>query len=253
MRRLELTYATKIQRLLKEQVSSLISKAEEVGFSAAIGSAPMFNDRFIDLLMDMYKKAGLRFAIQTNRYLSKEERKDVFFNAEVLQMIVNILGNQALSLVTRMDDTTKQELLRIIQEGELEQRTFREIAVAMEASWIVQYPRALTIARTEIGRAANIGSMTAAEKQRFQTVKVWVSGQDRLTRTFGKKDEYDHWAMDGQRREFLEPFEQTGSKGITAVAQQPGDPGAPGAFTINCRCVVVFEAKRDANGRLVRK
>ena len=168
-------------------------------------------------------------------------------------MIVNILGQQALSLVTRMDDTTKQELLNIIQQGELEQRTFREIAIAMTESWIVQYPRALTIARTEIGRAANIGSMTAAEKQRFQTVKVWVSGQDRLTRTFGRKDEFDHWIMDGQRRDFLQPFEQTGTKGITAVAQQPGDPLAPAAFTINCRCVVVFEAKRDANGRLVRK
>jgi hypothetical protein len=254
MRRLELNYAAKIQALLKEQVSSLILKAEQVGFNAAIGSAPLFNDRFTALLMDMYKKAGLQFAIQTNRYLAKEERKDVFFNAEVLQMIVNILGNQALSLVTRMDDTTKQVLLDIIQQGELEQRSFREIALAMEASWIVQYPRALTIARTEIGRAANIGSMTAAEKQRFQTVKVWVSGQDRLTRTYGKKDEYDHWILDGQRREFLEPFEQAGrTNGITAVAQQPGDPLAPAAFTINCRCVVVFEAKRDANGRLVRK
>jgi hypothetical protein len=56
MRRLELTYASKIQALLKEQVSSLILNAEEVGFNAAIGSAPLFNDRRLPL---RWRRRGL--------------------------------------------------------------------------------------------------------------------------------------------------------------------------------------------------
>jgi hypothetical protein len=33
----------------------------------------------------------------------------------------------------------------------------------------------------------------------------------------------------------------------------PGDPDAPGKDTINCRCTHGYEAKRDANGRLIPK
>ena len=253
MRRYELSYAPRILRILKQQVDTMVKRAEEVGFRRAYAEMEMFDEPLNALVMDIYRTVGLRFAVQVNRYLTKEERKDVFFNADVIQRIVNILGFHALNLVTRMSETSKAEILRIIVEGEQNQSSYREIALAITESYIVQYPRALTIARTEVARAANIGSMQAAEKQGFLVEKVWVAGNDRLTRRFSKKDEFDHWQMDGQRRDFDQPFEQTGLEGITAVAQQPGDPGAPAAFTINCRCVVVFEGKRDSSGRLVRK
>ena len=253
MRRFELSYAPRILRILKQQVDEMVGRAAEVGFRQAYAEMDMFDQPLTELIMDIYKKVGLRFAVQVNRYLAKEERKDVFFNADVIQRIVNILGFHALNLVTRMSETSKAEILRIIVEGEQNQSSYREIALAITESYIVQYPRALTIARTEVARAANQGSMEAANKQGFELKKIWVAGNDRLTRRFSKKDDYDHWLMDGQERDMDQPFEQVGLNNVTAVAKQPGDPEAPAAFTINCRCVVVFEGKRDESGRLVRK
>jgi hypothetical protein len=253
MRRHELAYAPKIQQVIKRAVDKMVREAETVGFQRAFANMDLFDEELTALLMDIYRKVGLAFAIQTNRLLAKEERKDIFFNADVIQRIVNILGVQALNLVTRMSETTKQEILKIIQEGEENQSSYREIALAIEQSFVLGYPRSLTIARTEVARAANIGAMQAAEKQNFFVEKVWVAGNDRLTRRFSKEDNYDHWQMDGQRRDLDQPFEQTGMNGVTAVAMQPGDPAAPASYTINCRCVVVFEGKRDERGRLVRK
>jgi hypothetical protein len=253
MRKHEVNYAKKIQALIKRQVDALVKEADSIGFQAAWSKMPMFNDEFIKLIMDLYKKVGLQFAINVNRSLQIQERKDVFFNADIIQRIVNILGRHALDLVTRMDDTTKQELLKIITQGEEQQLSYREIALNIESSNIVQYSRALTIARTEVGRASNVGAMEAAAKSRTVLTKEWVAGNDKLTRRFSKKDEFDHWAMDGQVREMDANFEQTGLKGITAVAAQPGDPNAPASFTINCRCVVAFTPKRDERGRLVKR
>jgi len=252
-RKLELAYAPKVQRLIKRQVDAMIADAETVGYQRAWSRMPMFNEEFTALLMDLYKKTGLQFAIQVNRMLKAEERKDIFFNADIIQRIVNILGRHALDLVTRMDDTTKQQLLNIIVAGEENQLSYREIALEIERSWIVQYARALTITRTEVGRAANVGSVEAASKSIYQMQKEWIAGNDALTRRFGKNDEFDHWEMDGQVVEMLDNFTQVGKKGITAIAGQPGDPSAPASFTINCRCVVGFIPKRDANGRLIKK
>lgn len=253
MRRFELQYAAKVQRLIKEQVGVVIKEAEVIGFQMAVQKWPMFNEKFIALLMELYKKVGLSFALQVNRILKAEERKDLFYNGDIIQRIVNVLGTHALSLVTRMDETTKQQVLNIITEGEQNQLSYREIALNIEASWIMQYARALTITRTEVGRAANVGSMEAASSSAYLLQKEWIAGKDSITRRFGKRDEYDHWQMDGVVVEMLDKFQQQGLKGITAVASHPGDPEAPAAFTINCRCVVGFIPKRDANGKLIKK
>jgi hypothetical protein len=108
------------------------------------------------------------------------------------------------------------------------------------------------IARTETLRAANMGHMAGAKKHRFEVLKEWIAAQDTRTRRIPKNDEFDHWVLDGQRREMDEAFVQVGSRGRVASAQQPGDADAPAAFTINCRCTVAFIPKR-VNGKLVMK
>ena len=82
--------------------------------------------------------------------------------------------------------------------------------------------------------------------------KEWISAHDNRVRQWAHKDQYDHLALDGIQVGMNDKFTQTSLKGVQAVADHPGDPKAPAAFTVNCRCVVGFEAKRDANGRLIR-
>ena len=260
LRKLEIEYVPRIKKIFERQLKELISRAEIVGYPEAIRSMNMFTEELTDMLMKMYKKAGMLFGVQVNRILAQELKKDVFFNAELLQRLINILGYQAMRLVTYMDETTKAELLKIVQDGVAAQLSFTQIADQILASNIAGFARALTIARTEINRAANIGAMEAAKMNAFETEKFWIAGKDKLTRTFGKKDEYDHWVLDGKTIDLNDKFEQLGrTNGITVYADQPGDPNcsdnrqASAAFTINCRCTVGFRAKRDARGRLIRK
>lgn len=102
--------------------------------------------------------------------------------------------------------------------------------------------RAKTIARTETTRAINEGD----EELWNQAVEsgaiapedienVWHTARDERVRA-------SHSAMNNQKRGFGEPF----TSGLGNSLRFPGDPQAPPADTINCRCVVAREIKKEA-------
>lgn len=88
--------------------------------------------------------------------------------------------------------------------------------------------RALTIVRTELGRAYAVATqarMTEAQKVLPGLKKQW--------RRSGKiHSRANHDAIDGQIREVDEPFQL--ANGVELM--QPRDPRAPAAETINCGC-----------------
>jgi uncharacterized protein with gpF-like domain len=117
--------------------------------------------------------------------------------------------------------------------------------------------RAELIARTETGRAANLGAMVGATATGLVTIKEWISAQDARTRR--KPPSYaDHFVMDGVKVEFDKPFKvPTSSKakggtheGENELMMHPCDSGASAANTCNCRCTVAFEAQREKSGKL---
>ncbi|MDO8614630.1 MAG: phage minor head protein, partial [Dehalococcoidia bacterium] len=97
--------------------------------------------------------------------------------------------------------------------------------------------RAETIARTEALRTASLARQEAlaqvleqVEMPRDRVVRVWRATQDERTRD-------THAEMDGQERGLDEPFESPSG----AILMYPGDPAAPPAEVINCRCVLLHE------------
>jgi uncharacterized protein with gpF-like domain len=112
--------------------------------------------------------------------------------------------------------------------------------------------RAKRIARTEVMRSSNYASMIGADKHPFEVDKIWISARDSRTRRI-PKDNYDHFNMNGQKVGWADDFTSTGKKGDLVLAGFPGDPTTPAGFSINCRCTVGFEARRDANGKLIKK
>jgi hypothetical protein len=248
---IENQYTPKVLKILQNQISSFISTAEIVGWQSAYKHLPIINDELMRVLTSLYKNTGRTFAPQVNRNLRKE--KGLGFNQDIIDRIIYYLGSNALSLVTKMDQTTKEELLQIIYDGEQRGLGFREVAKLVEDSWICQKPRALTIVRTESMRAANMSMMEAAKRQKFVVNKIWVSALDIRTRMNERGNEFDHFDLDGVTIGEDEKFKQTGRTGQYAEVMQPGDVTAPPSFTINCRCVLAFESKRDSNGRLIRK
>ncbi|NBW20049.1 MAG: hypothetical protein EBR82_69970 [Caulobacteraceae bacterium] len=167
--------------------------------------------------------------------------------------LIEILTRQALDLLTAVETTTKDRILNILTRSQTEQLTFTDTAKLITEQ-VASPERALTITRTESNRAANIAAFEAAKLKPFQVTKEWISAIDNRTRRYRQKDEYDHALLDGSVQELDTAFTQVGrTKGIQAVAQYPLDAQAPAAFTINCRCVLGFEYKRDENGELIPK
>ncbi len=87
--------------------------------------------------------------------------------------------------------------------------------------------RALTIVRTELGRAYSM-----AGQQRMEQAAGILPGLRKQWRRSGKlRSRIAHDAVDGQTREAARPFDVGG-----ASLMYPRDPAGPAAETINCGC-----------------
>lgn len=111
----------------------------------------------------------------------------------------------------------------------------QETIERMVASYIRRYEkyRAETIARTEALRSMSQGRQAEWQQLLDQGFpperlrRVWRSTKDHRTRD-------THRSLDGQERGLDEPFVSPSG----ARLMYPGDPDAPAAEVVNCRCVV---------------
>lgn len=95
-----------------------------------------------------------------------------------------------------------------------------------------QRQRAITIVRTEIGRAFSVAS-----HERMLQMAQRVDGFKKQWRRSGKiHSRPGHDAADGQVREVDEPFEVISPHGEIVKLMHPRDPAAPPGETINCGC-----------------
>lgn len=242
----------RVQRALTKQAEQFIAEAERIGFDRAFQQFTLLNEDLLNVVSKLHKSVAMEFGRLTNQQL-KRGQKVSFFNANFLLTITELLTKQALDLLTLIETTTKERILNILVESTQERWGFAEIARRITPE-VASPARALTITRTESNRAANLAAIEAARLQDYEVTKEWISTLDFRTRRFSEKDQYDHAQLDGRVQELDMPFTQIGrTNGITASADYPLDPAAPAAFTINCRCVLGFENKRDAQGRLIPK
>jgi HK97 family phage portal protein len=111
-----------------------------------------------------------------------------------------------------------------------------ELAKTIQAAFDgVSESRAMTIARTEMGIASNQGAFEAAKALDVPgLVKEWVSIQDDRTRD--DDSEANHLDMNGVQVGMDEKFIVPPDSDMDG----PGDPSAPAAQVINCRCAMVF-------------
>lgn len=255
---LERKYKKRIYKVLKDQVSSF-------KYPQSVGELMLdpWNEKLLEVYNDLYRETFRLFADATHRSLNKQARKFLTMgrNEEWTREVLEFLSREGLRMVTTISGNTRDLLLKVvneaIQQGVNEGMGAEEVARLVEArlrdeGYTYTRYRAERIARTETIRAANMGHMAGAKSLEFEVSKVWISAKDHRTRRI-PDDEWDHWRMDGQTVDFEEPFTSTSKRGVQIGANQPGDAKAPAGFTINCRCRVAFEPKRDGDGRLIRK
>jgi hypothetical protein len=260
--KVELKYVPKIYKALKAHISSFIT-AYKVDPSGAVGSINMelWNDDLLKVYNAMFRESFMITAKATYKSLKRIKLiPGMGVNEEWTQIVNDWLARNGLQMVTRMSGRTREIILAIVnetlQEGvqngwgaEVVARTV--VKRLQDEEYTFSLNRARMIARTETGRAANEGHMAGARSSRIVLDKVWISAKDNRTRRM-PRDEFDHLNLDGQTVGMDEQFVGRSEMGELRV-NQPGDVSAPAGFTINCRCRVAFQPRRDANGRVIRR
>jgi len=118
-----------------------------------------------------------------------------------------------------------------LQEGVNAGEDMRQLAGRVRAASQVTAGRAMTIARTEVHRAAEAGSLTQMRLSgftNFECQKRWLATEDERTRLW-------HIQADGQTVGLNEVFD-VGGEGL----QFPGDPHGRADNVINCRCTMEY-------------
>lgn len=143
-------------------------------------------------------------------------------------------------------ETTRRQIVDAVDTGYRDGLGQEAIATRIvENAPTIARRRAGVIARTETHGAANYGAHEAARQTGLPLKREWVSVDDHRTRNFGDEDPYDHRRMAGQVVGMDEAFQMPSETGGTVPIMFPGDPEAPLAGTINCRCTVAFRVGLD--------
>jgi len=177
----------------------------------------------------------------------KSQKTDAFQYA-----IIQVLQNDGLDqLAADITETTKDQIRRFLVESAQKNYTLPETIALLRTAGITDY-RAELIARTETGRAANIGSMVGATSTGLVTIKEWIAARDNRTRR-EPRDHTDHLIMDGTKLPMEKQFQvPNNQKGLGyELMDHPCDSKASAANVCNCRCTLGYEAVRGANGKLL--
>lgn len=147
--------------------------------------------------------------------------------------MINWLLRFAASRVADINTTTREKIQGILAAGTEAGDSIEETARNLDALMLDEIipNRSMTIARTEVGNAANFASHEAATASGVRMEKTWNSLGDSFVRD-------DHADADGQTVADDEDFEVGGE-----YMGWPGDisKGASAGNVINCRCFLTWD------------
>jgi hypothetical protein len=255
--KIEQKYHPKILKAIRAYYKQVIDDIEADGIHAAKNrmNQHAMNEALLPVINDLYKKVGVwgaKLQFQELQQKAKAKQKAGGFgrNAEWITQVIAYLGRHALAFLQDITDTTRNDILKILQRGIDESLSISEIVREMRTTGLTD-TRARTITRTEVVRAANVGHRIGARSFPFEVNKKWIAAIDHRTR-------HSHRLISGHvvdEEGYFEVAVYKGDKPTGAIdyMNAPGDPEASAANTINCRCRVIFEPKEDAQGNLIRR
>ena len=208
------------------------------------------------------QKLHLAMGVKMAQISSKVVKRSVKGHYEALEVksaetdlfsytILQYLQTQGIDqLAYDITNTTKDQIRRYLVQSAEQNLTLPETIVLLRGAGITDY-RAELIARTETGRAANIGSMVGATSTGLVTVKEWIAAKDNRTRRI-PRDQFDHLNMDGTKIPMDATFKLQNKKGGFDLMLHPCDSSGSAGDVCNCRCTLGYEAQRDKNGKLLK-
>jgi uncharacterized protein with gpF-like domain len=255
--KIEQRYQPKILKAIRAYYKQVIEDIEADGIHAAKNrmNQHAMNEALLPVINDLYKKVGVwgaKLQFQELQQKAKAKQKAGGFgrNAEWITQVIAYLGRHALAFLQDITDTTRNDILKILQRGIDESLSISEIVRELRTTGLTD-TRARVITRTETVRAANVGHRIGARSFPFEVNKKWIAATDHRTR-------HSHRLINGHvvdEEGYFEVAVYENGKPTGKIDQMnaPGDPEASAANTINCRCRVIFEPKEDAQGNLIRR
>jgi hypothetical protein len=258
-KRFEKMFFLSVYRALNQKTKAVISRLKAGGYSAATEylSSDLTNPSFTERIRTLYKTVGVKGANRVYGELDKEPKiktKRFGFNRQWAQLVIAYLNQFLLEKIT-FDVTASQRdaMMKFLTEGIEQGLGVDEMVKRLQNDdgWpkILRY-RTARIVRTEIKRAMEVGAKIASDEFEYEQNKEWIAITDNRVRGRNPEDHADHYHMNGQVVDANGVFTDSRSGSTLAF---PGDPKAPAATTINCRCTVAYVAKRDERGRMIPK
>ena len=259
MKLFERQHLRAIVKALQAQIKPVIATLKRDGVEAAINSLDTFqiNSHLAKPIRDIYSTVGLYFANKTIHDLNqsrKEQKAGFGFNEEFLREILTYFARYLLNeAVLPISETTRLQILSVLNYGMRQGWGVDKIAAELESPDFTLW-RARLIVRTESNKAMNYGQRLGESKSEWESEKTWIAANDHRTR-------HSHRVVDDITIDFKDRYHVPIYKSVGKIQMQlgvdlmagPGDVHASAGNVCNCRCTLAFRAKRDANGRLIRK
>ena len=182
------------------------------------------------LLIQQYRQIIPDFGRRTIKEIVSDTKDDGLSWMEYVQDYIDQFGAQKVDSIS---DTTKQDIRDILDEGYINGNSVGDIANAIEDASDGLDGRGMTIARTELGGAANYGSFMGASSTGLDLEKGWLAVEDDRTRP-------DHSDVDGTFVAMGDSFDVGGGP-----MDYPGDPSGGPDETINCRCTIIYQQANE--------
>ena len=236
--RIALRYQKLIKRELKKTANQLANSYETNQNDSQFAEIQaQHKTRMTEILTDLSKETSERF-----KAFKLTGKKDIFDNF-VENSIYSILASNVLSTATTVSSNTvatasaviMQTMQASIADPYAATPTKVAKAIANRIGGQNSVSRAMTIARTETHKAANVSQYTRAESAAtdsgLDVVVEWISTNDGRVRD-------SHKNTNGQTRPMGQPFNVGGES-----MKYPSDPTASAENTINCRCVLGYDVR----------
>ncbi len=237
--RLAVAYIPKVYAALHKQIGAAVKAVQERGVMAAQGNihGDILGGDMAAVLLSLYADAAKQ-AAKKFRPTMKAGFGD---NPDFIQAVIDYFKKYLLNkVVIKINETTTSFINSVLDEAVQKGWGVDETVKRLEETDIPQQ-RARVIVRTESVRAMNYAQLLAADQTNFEMDKEWLAVHDKRTRL----SHSNHGGIDGEKVPLDMPF----SNGLFF----PGDPDGPAKEVIQCRCTLAYIARRDANGRLIRK
>ena len=228
-------YEKKYKKLLYEALQRQAKHAFEHNFEII--------DTLTPVIEKLYMEVGASAYEFQYKLLEKTTTKSIFLNT-FENWIKGYLSAIVGGRVRNINDTTRLQIKKIIEEGFIGRTLFELTAEKLQQAFSFSAKRAMTIVRTEIGNINNEAKDRSSEDWKNATgnelYKIWIHR--------GAKDPRDwHIALDsGKAIPKSQPFVVTTPNGITDNMARPHDQAASAENNINCGCEVIYVSESYA-------